>query len=179
NMPLVAKFTIPFVRLLMNQEKKLEKILDRALTEDLEDYTKLLKVLKKRLPFFGGTKRIAAALLKEVLGDISRLDVESLGFMNKTETGKIIFEDVKDGRARLFINIGKNQNISTGDLIREVVRRSGIDGKSIGKIDIHATYAFFEVPEQYAELVLHSFDNARIKGVPVVVEPAKRKNKSQ
>jgi hypothetical protein len=66
-MPLVAKFTIPFVRLLMNQEKKLEKILDRALTEDLEDYTKLLKVLKKRLPFFGGTKRIAAALLKEVL----------------------------------------------------------------------------------------------------------------
>ena len=92
---------------------------------------------------------------------------------NKTETGKIIFEDVKDGRARLFINIGKNQNISTGDLIREVGRRSGIDGKSIGKIDIHATYAFFEVPEQYAELVLHSFDNARIKGVPVVVEPAK------
>ena len=163
----------------MNQEKKLEKILERALSEDLDDYLKLLKVLKKKLPLFGGTKRIAAALLKEVLGDISKLDIDASSLMNKTETGKIIFEDIKDGRARLFINIGKSQNISTGDLIREIVKRSGIDGKTVGKIDIHSTYAFFEVPEQYAELVLHSFDSARIRGIPVVVEPAKKKTKGQ
>lgn len=163
----------------MNQEKKLEKILERALSEDLDDYQKLLKVLKKKLPFFGGTKRIAASLLKEVLGDISKLDINASSLLNKTETGKIIFEDIKDGRARLFINIGKSQNISTGDLIREIVKRSGIDGKTVGKIDIHSTYAFFEVPEQYAELVLHSFDNARIRGVPVVVEPAKKKIKGK
>ena len=163
----------------MNHEKKLEKILERALSEDLDDYLKLLKVLKKKLPLFGGTKRIAAALLKEVLGDISKLDIDASSLMNKTETGKIIFEDIKDGRARLFINIGKSQNISTGDLIREIVKRSGIDGKTVGKIDIHSTYAFFEVPEQYAELVLHSFDSARIRGIPVVVEPAKKKTKGQ
>ncbi len=163
----------------MNQEKKLDKILDRALSEDLDDYVKLLKVLKKRLPFFGGTKRIAAALLKELIGDVSKIDIEALSLSKKSEIGKIIFEDIKDGRARLFINIGKSQNISTGDLIREIVKRSGIDGKTIGKIDIHSTYAFFEVPEQYAELVLHSFDNARIRGIPVVVEPAKRKVKGK
>jgi hypothetical protein len=163
----------------MNQEKKLEKILDRALSEDLDDYMKLLKVLKKRLPLFGRTKRITAALLKELLGDISKLDIESFKAAGKTESGKIIFEDIKDGRARLFINVGKSQNISTGDLIREIVKRSGIDGKTVGKIDVHSTYAFFEVPEQYAELVLHSFDNARIRGVPVVVEPAKKKQKGQ
>ena len=163
----------------MNQEKKLEKILDRALSEDLDDYLKLLKVLKKRLPLFSGTKRIAAALLRETLGDISKLDIGTFSITNKTETGKIIFEDIKDGRARLFINIGKSQNISTGDLIREIVKRSGIDGKTVGKIDIHSTYAFFEVPEQYAELVLHSFDSARIRGVPVVVEPAKKKTRGK
>lgn len=88
-----------------------------------------------------------------------------------------MFEDVKDGRARLFINIGKNHNMSTGDLIREVVKKSGIDGKLVGKIDIHGTYTFFEVPEQYAELVLHSLNGAKLKGVNVVVEPAKRKKK--
>jgi len=163
----------------MNQEKKLEKILERALSEDLDDYMKLLKILKKKLPFFGGTKRIAASLLKELLGDISKLDIDASSLMNRTETGKIIFEDIKDGRARLFINIGKSQNISTGDLIREIVKRSGIDGKTVGKIDIHSTYAFFEVPEQYAELVLHSFDSARIRGIPVVVEPAKKKIKGK
>jgi hypothetical protein len=162
----------------MNQEKKLEKILESALSEELIEYVQLLKVIKKRLPYFGRTKRIAAALLKELLGDISKLDISTKQF-SKSESGKIIFEDIKDGRARLFINVGKNQNIATGDLIREIVKRSGIDGKIIGKIDIHSTYAFFEVPEQYAELVLHSFEGARIRGIPVVVEPAKRKTKTK
>ena len=66
----------------------------------------------------------------------------------------------------------------TGDLIREIVKRSGIDGKSVGKIDLHATYSFFEVPESFAEMVYHSFDGAKIKGVSVVVEPAKRRKKN-
>jgi len=162
----------------MNQEKKLEKILEIALNDELEDYEKLVKILKKQLPFFNGPKRIAAALLKELLGDISKLELTPDAFLGRTtETGKVVFEDVKDGRARLFINIGKNHYISTGDLIREIVKRSGIDGKAIGKIDIHSTYSFFEVPEMSAELVYHSFDNAKIKGVPVVVEPAKRRKK--
>jgi len=162
----------------MNQERKLEKILEIASTEELEDYQQLVKILKKKLPLFGGTKRIAAALLKEVLGDISRLDLSSDNLFHKTETGKIVFEDIKDGRARLFINVGKNHHVSTGDIIREIVKRSGIDGKSIGKIDIHSTYSFFEVPEQFAEMVYHSFDDARIKGISVSVEPAKRRKKN-
>ena len=161
----------------MNKEKKLEKILHSAATEDLEDYRSMVKVLKKKtkLPVVGGTSRIAAALLKELVGDVSNLSLERI--FNKSEDGTIVFEDIKDGRARLFINIGKNHHISTGDLIREIVKRSGIDGKSIGKIDIHTTYSFFEIPEQFAEMVLHSFDSARIKGLNVVVEPAKRRKK--
>src|SRR4030042_5434171 len=150
----------------MSHEKKLEKILEIASTQELKEYQKLVKLLKKRLFFFGGSTRIAAALLKEYLGDISKLELTS-NLLKRSETGKIVFEDIKDGRARLFINIGKNHNISTGDLIREIVKRSGIDGKSIGKIDIHPTYSFFEIPEQFAELVYHSFEDARIRGIPV------------
>jgi ATP-dependent RNA helicase DeaD len=157
----------------MSQGKKVEKIINIALTEYLGDYEKLLKSMRKQLPLFGGTKRLAAALLKEYVGDISKLNLEKV--FEKKESGKIVFEDIKDGRARLFINIGKNHRISTGDLIREIVKRSGIDGKQIGKIDIHATYSFFEVPEQYAEMVYHSFEDAKLKGLNVVVEPAKKK----
>ncbi len=90
-------------------------------------------------------------------------------------SGAVQFEDVKDGKARLFINIGKSHNISPGDLIREIVKYSGIDGKTIGKIDIHTTYSFFEIPEQYAELVLVSLDKAKIRGINIVVEPAKKR----
>ena len=159
----------------MNQEKKIEKLLEIALTEELKEYQELLKVIKKRLPLIGRTKRIAAALLKEHLGDISRLSLERTAGKLRTETGKIIFEDIRDGKARLFINLGKNQRINAGDLIREIVKKSGIDGKSIGKIDVYSAYSFFEVPEQYAELVYHSFDNAKIRGIDVVVEPAKKR----
>lgn len=159
----------------MSKEKKIEKLLESALTDNLEDYLALLKTMRKRMPFFGGTKRIAAALLKESLGDISKLNLDRIS--GRPTDGKIVFEDIKDGRARLFINIGKNHGISPGDLIREIVKRSGVDGKQIGKIDIHGTYSFFEIPEQYAELVMVSFENVRVKGIAVAVEPAKKRKK--
>jgi ATP-dependent RNA helicase DeaD len=158
----------------MNQQKnKITKVLDLASTDDLTEYRELLKAMKKGLPLFGKTKRIAAALLKEYLGDISRLHFDSDDF--KPEVKNLVFEDVKDGKARLFVNIGKSHRIVPGDLIREIVKRSGIDGKLIGKIDIHANYSFIEIPEQYAEIVLLSFDNVRIRGISVVMEPAKKK----
>ncbi|TFH39535.1 MAG: hypothetical protein E4G96_08980 [Chrysiogenales bacterium] len=161
----------------MNRLKKLRRVLEVAYTENLDEYELLVKRLKKELPLFNGAKIIAAAVLKEYLGDLSGFELPVEKIYRKADTGQVVFEDIKDGRARLFINIGKNHNISTGDLIREVVKKSGLDGKTIGKIDIHATYSFFEVPEQFAELVLHSFENAKIKGINVVVEPAKKKKK--
>ena len=160
----------------MHQMKKIEKIFDTAMTEDLSRHAELLKKMKKKLPFFAGNKRIAAALLREYLGDISNLDLDDLPDVAKRDmSGQVVFEDVKDGKARIFLNVGKNHRISPGDLIREIVKRSGIDGKLIGKIDIHTTYSFIEVPEQYAELVLLSMDDVKIKGIPVVAEPAKRR----
>ena len=163
----------------MNKKKKLEKLLEGALADDLAEYMSLVKKLKKRLPFFSGTKRIAAALLKEHLGDISNLDFEVNDLMRAPSTGNSVFEDIKDGRARIFINIGKNHTISPGDLIREIVKRSGVDGKTIGKIDIHSTYSFIEIPEQFAELVLVSLDKTKIRGVSIVAEPAKRRKKNE
>jgi ATP-dependent RNA helicase DeaD len=159
----------------MMQEKKLEQILDIALHEDLTDYEKVLKALKKKLPFLMGSGRIALALLKETFGDVSKLDLTLEDRVKKSQTGKIYFEDIKNGRARLFINIGKNHRLSPGDLIREIVKKTGIEGKQIGKIDIYSAYSFFEVPEQFAEMVLVSLDKTKIKGVPIVVEPAKKK----
>ena len=121
----------------MSQQTKVEKIIKSAQSDDLSDYDDLLKTMKKKLPFFIGTKRIALSLLKEYIGDVSKLDKSLLNkTVNKTYTGQILFEDVKDGKAKLFINIGKNHNITPGDLIKEIVTRSGVDGKTIGKIDI-------------------------------------------
>ena len=161
----------------MDQKKKIEKVLNIALTEDTSEYKPLLKALKKRLPLFGRTERIALALLKEYAGDISRINIsEDFG---KPKVRNLVFEDVQDGKVRLFVNLGKNHRVNPGDLIREIVKRSGIDGKQIGKIDIHSTYSFIQVPEQYAEIIILSFDDARVRGVNVVIEPAKRKKEKE
>jgi predicted nucleic acid-binding Zn finger protein len=161
----------------MNHLRKLERILEVAMTEDLSDYEKVVSRLNKKLPFLVGSKRVAAVLLREYLGNISNLDLSTIDVVSgkNEKSGSPLFEEVKDGKVRFFINIGKNHNVGTGDLIREIVKKSSVDGKSIGKIDVHTTYSFFEIPEQYAEIVYHSFSGAKIKGVPVVVEPAKRK----
>jgi DbpA RNA binding domain len=162
----------------MDPKKKIEKLLNLALTEDTSGYMPVLKHLKKRLPFFGRNDRIACALLKEYLGDVSRLDISALSGKEdplKPRMRNLVFEDVQDGKVRLFINIGKNHRVSPGDLIREIVKRSGIDGKMIGKIDIHASYSFIQVPEQYAEIIILSFDGAKIRGTNIALEPAKRK----
>jgi ATP-dependent RNA helicase DeaD len=161
----------------MDQKKKIEKVLNLALTEDLTEYKPLLKQMKKRLPLLGRTERIVLALLKEQLGDISRLELSD--DFTKPKVRNLVFEDVQDGKVRLFLNLGKNHRINPGDLIREIVKRAGIDGKQIGKIDIHSTYSFIQVPEQYAEIIILSFDNARIRGVNVVIEPAKRKKEAE
>lgn len=159
------------------QEKKISRIIEVASTEDLSEYANVLKMMKKNLgiPFFG-TKRIAAALLKEYVGNVSSVDLNSEALKVKTKS-KPVFEDVKDGKVRLFTNIGKSHRANPGDIIREIVKRSGIDGKNIGKIDIHQNYSFIEIPEQFAEVVLLSFENARFRGTKMVLEPARRKTK--
>lgn len=164
--------------MLMKNKRKIEKILQSAISDDLSQYVKLIKKLSKHLPFFKGKILLAAALLKEYLGDDVEFDFDPKEIFLTPHTGKLVFEDVKDGKARIFINIGKNHKITPGDLIREIVKRSGIDGKNIGKIDIHSTYSFIEVPEQFAELVIVSLDKAKIKGVNIVVEPAKKRKKA-
>lgn len=161
----------------MDQKKKIEKIVNIALTEDTSEYKKLFKMMKRQLPLLGRTERVALALLKEFVGDISRMDLSD-DFL-KPKVRNLVFEDVQDGRVRLFINIGKNHRINPGDLIREIVKRSGIDGKSIGKIDIHSNYSFIQIPEQYAEIVILSFDGAKLRGINIVVEPAKRKKEKE
>lgn len=161
----------------MDQRKKIEKILSAAQTEDLSAYKPLLAMMKKRMPFFGRTSRIALALLKEYMGDISRLDLKD--DISKPKVRNLVFEDVQDGKVRLFVNLGKNHRMNPGELIREIVKRSGIDGKSIGKIDIHSNYSFIQVPEQYAEIIILSFDGARIRGINVAMEPAKRKKERE
>ncbi|MFQ9511700.1 MAG: DbpA RNA binding domain-containing protein, partial [Lachnospiraceae bacterium] len=80
-----------------------------------------------------------------------------------------------EGMARLFINIGKNQNVRPGDVLGAIAGESGIAGKLIGSIDMYDKYTFVDVPKEYASDICTAMKNCKIKGKSFNIEKANRK----
>ena len=74
--------------------------------------------------------------------------------------------------ARLFINIGKAQRVTPGDILGAVAGESGMPGRLVGSIDMYDGYTFVDVPVRYADEVLKAMGHARIKGRNIHVEKA-------
>ncbi|MGE5633583.1 MAG: DEAD/DEAH box helicase [Caulobacteraceae bacterium] len=107
---------------------------------------------------------IAAALLKMTIGEKTKTDQEdSFNFDN---TG------ADPGMVRLFINIGRNQNIRPGDVVGGIAGETGLPGKLIGSIDIYDKYTFVEIPREYAQDVIRIMKDNQIKGKRINIEPA-------
>ena len=78
---------------------------------------------------------------------------------------------IGDDMARLFVNIGRNQNVNPGDILGAIAGESGIPGRVVGSIDMYDGYTF-EVPRRYSDQVLKAMENAKIKGKKVRIERA-------
>ena len=76
---------------------------------------------------------------------------------------------------RLFINLGKNQNVKPGDILGAIAGESGIPGRLVGSIDMYDKYTFVEVPKEQADIVMDAMNHVKIKGKSVHVEKANRR----
>lgn len=182
-------------------EIKAEKILDQVQeTLNDSDLTKMVNILEKKLIEEDYTSLdLAAALLKMAMGDDnediidsymparSLDDLDSYGRGRgrdrgrggrggrKGATDRAAIDYVTGGgehMARLFINIGKFQRVTPGDILGAVAGESGIPGRLVGSIDMYDGYTFVDVPAQYAEDVLKAMSHAKIRGKNVHVEKA-------
>ncbi|MDR1766180.1 MAG: DEAD/DEAH box helicase [Lachnospiraceae bacterium] len=77
-----------------------------------------------------------------------------------------------ENMVRLFINIGKNQNIRPGDILGAIAGESGMPGKMVGSIDMFDNYTFVDVPQEQAKSVLKAMQDVKIKGKNVRMEQA-------
>lgn len=66
--------------------------------------------------------------------------------------------------ARIYVGSGRKANMRPGDLVGAITNESGIDGKSIGAIEVTEGYSIVEVPEAVAEQVIMALRKTTIKG---------------
>ena len=147
---------------------KVDKILDGvADTIQNEDLSPMINILEQRLNEEDYTAMdIAAAFLRQTIrvAEVSQEDVFDFG-----DTGAEV------GMVRLFINIGKKQNVRPGDILGAIAGESGMPGKLVGSIDMYDKYTFVEVPKENANDVLRAMDHTKIKGKAINIEPANHK----
>ncbi len=108
---------------------------------------------------------VAAAALKLSLDldeGSDNLVVESFG-----NTG------ARPGMTRLFMTIGRTDNISTADLVRAIAQEAGISESSIGNINIYEKFSFVEVQEEWTNRVISCLHHQTIRGRRVSVDLAR------
>ncbi|HIU67616.1 MAG TPA: DEAD/DEAH box helicase [Candidatus Caccomorpha excrementavium] len=148
---------------------KAEKILDKvgAVIAN-EPLDQLIDLIEERVNGEDYTALdVAAAFLKLAMGDGKSAQEEREDDFGDT--------GAEDGMVRLFINLGKKQNIRPGDILGAIAGETGMPGSLIGTIDMFDKYTFVEVPREYARDVIQVMKDAKIKGKTINIEPANRK----
>ncbi len=178
---------------------KVDKILESvADTIGDTDLSQMVNIIEKKLIEEDYTSLdLAAALLKMMMGEenedvidtreprsLDELDNHyesgSRGRSSRSSSGSGRggrYESSREDMARLFINIGKNQNVKPGDILGAIAGESGMPGKMVGSIDMYDKYTFVEVPRESADAVLKAMKDVKIKGKNIHMEKANGKGK--
>jgi ATP-dependent RNA helicase DeaD len=78
--------------------------------------------------------------------------------------------------SRFFINLGKMDGLEKGNLLSLIDDSCGVDGRSVGRIELKGAYSFFEVEKEKANSILEGFKDMEYRGRQVRVEVTERRN---
>lgn len=79
----------------------------------------------------------------------------------------------KPGMVRLFISIGRLDNIRPAELVGILSDESGIPANMVGDIRIYDKFTFVDVPEDWANCVIGYLHRQTVKGRRINIEPAR------
>lgn len=163
------------------KKETIEKIhLERVLADaneiiETEDLGVLMETLANQEGFPGYEKMAAALLYKVMKGHVIE-DIDEAGMKGFRQSDRKIRG--KNGRVKLFVNIGRKEKIDPRDLVRVITRETDVTGKEIGKINIFNEFSFVEVPEEHAKHVIQRLRKKTINGTKINVEVSREKKPS-
>ncbi|MCP4310620.1 MAG: DEAD/DEAH box helicase [Bacteroidetes bacterium] len=72
--------------------------------------------------------------------------------------------NVSGPKKRFTLDLGENQNMNKGALVRLVCSETGVDSNHIGRIEIHSRFSYFEVDESVSNVVLPKIGQGTYEG---------------
>ena len=159
--------TIPTYQEVLQQQKGvIKKEIEDILAEDnLQTYQALIKELAEN----HAAEDIAAAAIKYAFSqkDTELTDADFSGSFGNT--------GAKEGMVRLFVTIGRQQNITVRELVKIISDETGITPKAIGSINVFDKFSFVEVPEEMGYRVIYILNRQMLKGKRISVQLARPK----
>ncbi len=181
------------IRRIKEIERLLKKKIDRKLVPSAEEITQ-----KQLFHFIDKTEKVEvnedvmSQFLPSIYSKLAWLDREdlikrfvALAFQRFAEYYKDapdinVYKDEpthyrKNQFSRLFINIGKEDKLTSKDLIGLINTKVDIKNVEIGKIEILKSFSFFEVDSTYESDVIKGLKRAPFNDKRISVEPASPK----
>lgn len=81
-----------------------------------------------------------------------------------------------ENKTRFFVNLGKRDGLNPGGLLRVICDSTGLSSDKIGRIDILASFSFFEADNELANNIVDKVNGSEYEGNKVSVEVTKSKD---
>lgn len=129
----------------------LEQLEEAAGTEDVEAYRALLEPAFEK----HGAATIAAAA-------VAMLRQRAAAAPSAADAP--LPPDRVQTFVRLFVSVGKRDNVGPGDLVGAIAGEAGIDASRIGRIELKDSFALVEVEQAVADRVIRGLNGTSIRG---------------
>ena len=131
-----------------------ERLLDTLAKQDLELYLSLVEELAEECGC--DIAEIAAAATFLAVGD------KPLQVKVQPNPEQLV-KQWNTEMTRLFVEVGRRDGVSAGDIVGAIANEGNVPGKAIGAIDIYDRFTLVDVPSEFTEQVLGQMRNSRIR----------------
>ncbi len=168
-------------------EKFKQRITDTLASVDLELFSQLIQQYEQDNDVTA--RQIAAALAQLSQGDVpfllqhkpeyqSKKDWDREGWDKHDKSGRGKKERAPrsrndgppaKGMERFRLAVGHDQHIKPGNIVGAIANETNIEGKYIGRINIHDAYTLIDLPEGMSEETMIALKKVRVGGLPLSI----------